>query len=58
MKISFLVVDSGKVHPGGQSWVCEGPVFRLRLQRGGATGQQGPAGKPTQIHAGPLIIRP
>lgn len=51
-----MVAVSGEVHPGGQSWVREGPVLRLRLQRGGATGQQGPVGKPTQIHAGALIV--
>lgn len=46
-KVFFLVAVSGEVHPRGQPRVCQGPVFRLRLQRGGATGQQGPAGKPT-----------
>lgn len=54
---SSLFSASGEVHPGCQPRLCEGPVHHLPFERGGATGQQGPAGESTQIHAGALVVR-
>lgn len=51
-----FVPSSCEVHSGCQSRLCEGPVHCLPLQGGSATGQQGPAGEPAQVHAGTLVI--